>query len=105
MFYAPLVEQIKNDILILDWINSIHIHFIVTKKLNLDQYLLTVPHHYKRKITTLSYDFNISKVNLLPILIYNALEHNKYMYDPYFIKYISTLSKINSSIILSKKIV
>lgn len=101
MLHSSVVELMKNDILIIEWINLIHIHFILTKNLNLDKYFLSIPKNYKRKIKTLSYDYNISKVNLIPILIYEIIKKNKKNYDIDFVDYLSTLSKINTNLLLN----
>lgn len=95
MFHPSVVELMRNDTLMLEWINSIYIHFILTKNLNLDRYLLSIPKDYKRKIKTFSFDYNISKVNLISILIYEIVKYNKYNYDVHFIKYLATLYEYN----------
>lgn len=101
MFHPSVVELMKNDILMLEWINSIHIHFILTKNLNLDRYFLSIPKDYKRKIKNLSFNYNISKVNLIPILIYEVIRDNKINYDVDFIKYLSILYRYNIKLIYS----
>jgi len=102
MFHPSVVKLMKNDTLLIEWINSIHIHFILTKNLNLDKYLLSIPKNYKRKIKILSFDYNISKINLIPILIYEVIRDVKSSYNTDFIKYIFTLNKINSKLVSNK---
>lgn len=103
MIHQSITELMKNDVSIIEWIDSIHIHYILTKNLNLDKHFLSVPKKYKRKIKTLSYDYHISKVNLIPILIYEVIKQKDKSYDTDFIEYLSTLSKINTNLLLNSK--
>lgn len=101
MFHPSVVELMKNDTLMVEWINSIHIHFILTKNLNLDKYFLNIPKNYKRKIKVLSFNYNVSNVNLISILIYEIIRDTKSNYNLDFIEYLSTLYRYNIKLIYS----
>lgn len=104
VFHPLVVEIMKNDTLILKWIDSIERNYMIKRNLDLDIFILALPKNYTKKIKALSFDYNISKVNLVTILIYNIIKINESKYNRDFIKHIFLLAKFNSSLILSKMI-
>lgn len=102
VFHPLVIDVIKNDILLMKWIDSIQQNYMIQRNLNLDIFILTLPEHYTRKIKVLSFEYNISKVNLIPILIFYVINNHESKYNSDFIKYISLLAKFNSSLILCK---
>ena len=99
IFNPLLINIMRNDILMTNWINTIYKNFMDTKNLNLDTFILTIPKKYVLIIKQFSFNYNISKVNLIPTLIYNVTKINRNMYKDEFINHISILHKINSSVI------
>ncbi len=80
IFNPLLINIMRNDILMTNWINTIYKNFMDTKNLNLDTFILTIPKKYVLIIKKISFNYNISKVNLIPTLIYNVTKINRNMY-------------------------